>query len=593
VIHRDLRPGNILVTESGGTAKLLDFGIAKLLAAERAGETLNLTRAGLHPMTPAYASPEQVLARPVTTATDVYSLGAVLYQLLTRQMPLAVSASSAAAIERTICEEQPRPPSQVAPAGVARELRGDLDTIILKALQKEPARRYASVERLAADIQCFLDGRPILARPQTVFYRTARFVRRNRASVGAAVLVLLSLTGGLGVALYQAHVARVERARAERRFNDVRRLAHTFLFDFHDAIQNLPGSTPARHLVVNKALEYLNGLARESEGDAALQRELAEAYLRVGDLQGNGRVANLNDPAGATVSIQRALELAERAVQADPRNAESRSYLARAHMGLGDMRSQRNDAAGAAAHYRPAIAAFESIAARFASDVPMQFEIGNAHASLADVLGNPRLPNLGDARAAKEEYEKARSIFAAVARAHPDNVRAQRAVGNMEMRIGDTEVALNDPAGSLRHYQAAVTTIEAALARDPLNPATRMSLGMALGKIAGSYEVSGQTRRALDGYRSACSVLRALMQADTANSQAASAYAFSLHDLAELQANSGDRTGALATYREELSITRPFLAADPNNPRRQARVLETEHAVGKLAHSSAQPAASR
>ena len=230
----------MLVTAEG-VPKLLDFGIAKLLKGEGDPQALAMTRTGMRLLTPQYASPEQIRGLAVTTATDVYSLGLLLYVVLSGQMPYAFASESPTEIERVICQVEPPPPSRMAAPATAPKLAGDLDIIVLKALEKDPLRRYGSVEQLSADIGRYLDGLPIQARPQTLFYKAGRFVRRNRLAVAAAVLVALSLTGGLAAAIWQARIARAERLLAERRFNDVRQLAHAFLFDFNDAIQNLPG----------------------------------------------------------------------------------------------------------------------------------------------------------------------------------------------------------------------------------------------------------------------------------------------------------------------------------------------------------------
>jgi non-specific serine/threonine protein kinase/serine/threonine-protein kinase len=150
------------------------------------------------------------------------------------------------------------------PRLLQRRLRGDLDNIVLTAMRKEPKERYASVEQLSQDIRRHLDGHPVIARKPTLGYRTGKFVRRNRVAAAAATLVLVSLLGGTGFSLREAAAARRERARAQRRFNDVRRLAGSFVFEFHDAIENLPGSTPARALVARRALEYLDSLSNEA-----------------------------------------------------------------------------------------------------------------------------------------------------------------------------------------------------------------------------------------------------------------------------------------------------------------------------------------
>ncbi|MEO7732675.1 MAG: protein kinase [Kofleriaceae bacterium] len=213
VVHRDIKPSNLLV-DAAGVPKVLDFGIAKLLSPIPGFERESRTRTGLAMFTPEYASPEQARGDAVSTATDVYSVGAVLYELLTEQ-PAHRTTGSALEVLRVICEVDPARPSSVAPAERRAALAADLDNIILKALHKEPARRYASMQQLSDDLERYLDGRPVLARTATVGYRARKFVRRNKAVVLAAALVAGTLVVATGVSLRQARRADEQAARAE------------------------------------------------------------------------------------------------------------------------------------------------------------------------------------------------------------------------------------------------------------------------------------------------------------------------------------------------------------------------------------------
>jgi len=215
VVHRDLKPSNILVTE-GGDVRLLDFGIAKLLDPEGSAVETALTQQSGRALTPEYAAPEQILGRPVGTGVDVYALGVVLFELLCGQRPYRLERRSRAAIEEAVLQaEPPRPSAVTTDARRRRLLRGDLDTIVAKALKKDPAQRYATVDALAEDIERHLEQRPVLARPDSRWYRLRRFLHRHRFSVAAGTAISAALLAGTVVALWQAHEARIEQRRAE------------------------------------------------------------------------------------------------------------------------------------------------------------------------------------------------------------------------------------------------------------------------------------------------------------------------------------------------------------------------------------------
>ncbi len=364
VVHRDLKPGNILVTPAG-SVKLLDFGIAKLLQPATPEAAAAPSPTLMQVLTPGYASPEQVLGKPITMASDVYSLGVVLYVLLTGQSPYRSSLDTAEDAIRAICDTEPvRPSSATASMSGKRSerLSRDLDAIILKALRKEPERRYAIVEQLAEDIRRHLGGLPVAARGDQLSYRAGKFLRRHKLEMTAAGLLAVTLVAATAFSLHEARIAAQERERAERHFASVRGLANAFMFRVHDAIKDLPGSTEARTLLVSTALEYLNTLAGEAGDDHALRQELAAAYEKVADIQGQAYgAANKGEPRAALESYTKAVSLLEPIVAADAQNIGARSALARNHLRRSRLLLLLGESKEAASASRQAVTMYEAL----------------------------------------------------------------------------------------------------------------------------------------------------------------------------------------------------------------------------------------
>jgi len=300
IVHRDIKPSNVLVDRQG-RVKLLDFGIAKLIEDEGGSGSATLTREGGAALTPAYAAPEQITGEPVTTATDVYALGVLLYVLLIGEHPAGANPTSAADVVKAIVETMPRK----LPAG-------DLGTILGKALKKHPQERYASVTAFADDLRRYLNHEPISARPDTLTYRSAKFVRRHRVGVSVAMAAL----AGLSIALYAVNR---QRAIAQRRFTEVRQLAAK-LFDVDVRVRRLQGSSATRQFIVDTSLEYLRQLSADAGGDPDLALDVGTAYMRVARVEGVGISANLGQADNAEQHLEVAEAFINRVLAAQPQN---------------------------------------------------------------------------------------------------------------------------------------------------------------------------------------------------------------------------------------------------------------------------------
>jgi non-specific serine/threonine protein kinase/serine/threonine-protein kinase len=534
VIHRDLKPSNILVT-ADGTPKLLDFGIAKLTRTDVvATETLRS-------FTPEYASPEQVRGDPITTGSDVYALGVLLYVLLTGRTPYRATDDPLAQA-RMICEDAPIPPGTAA---------HDLDTIVLKALRKEPERRYSSVEQLSTDIARFLGGLPVLAAPDTLRYHAAKFVRRHTLGVASAATLFLVLAGATAVTTWQARVANRERARAERRFNEVRQLATSVVGELHDAIRDLSGATPARKLLVTRAIEYLDRLASEAAGDASLQRELAGAYAKMGDAQGNPYLANLGDRAGAMRSYQRAFEMHRAIAAAFPADPAAQQDVAADHMRIADMLWADARYADALPRYRESMAISERLAAEDAARFEDRFNVTRS----LNRMGQLQM-NAGDLPAALKLYQQSKALTADLSAAAPDNVAYRRGFAVAALKIGDVADRLNDFPGAFNGYVEAERIARQLSLENPASADLRRTFALALGRLAIGYLKVQRAGDAATTSREALNVYRALAAADPENVQTQLDMADTYGGLGDALNAQGHVSEAADAIRHALRFTR-------------------------------------
>ena len=521
IVHRDIKAGNILVT-ADGTPKLLDFGIAKALAGDETARTVT----GLGAMTPESASPEQVLGLPITVATDVYALGALLYRLIGGRLPFA-DAASPAALLGAICERDPVAPSQASPpVPVPR----DVDLIVLKALRKRPAERYDSAASLAADLNRFLSGRPVEAAPDSAGYRARRFVARHRLATVAVATGVVALSGGVAATVWQARIAGAERQRAERRFDEVRRLARSLMFDLHDAIEPLPGSTPARRQLVENALQYLDGLAVESSDDVPLLRELAEGYERLAQVQGRTGNANLGDADGARASGDKAVTLRRRIVAHAAARPEDTVDLATSLQGQARAGSS---AEAQTAMVNEALVLLDGLPPSLGEDRRAL----NLRASLLWSRAGAHV-RAKDFAAARDPYQQSLGLFERLLDSADDEGRpnASRNLSIVLKNYGALEWELGERPVALASYRRAQALDEARLALRPDDTTWLLDLSYSLASVAYTERETGDLRSSLDHYQQALTLRERALSGDPQNAQARTAVERARRSIAEVTA---------------------------------------------------------
>jgi non-specific serine/threonine protein kinase/serine/threonine-protein kinase len=612
IIHRDLKPSNVLVTKEG-EPKLLDFGIAKLLQTDGDGKT-ELTGTALRVMTPEYASPEQIKGERITTSSDVYSLGVLLYELLTGQRPYRVKSRRPEELARAICEQQPGKPSQAAsgqwsvvsgnghsakgkgqsartesvpqPATInPKSLRGDLDNIVLMALRKEPARRYQSVAEFSEDIRRHLERLPVSARKDTFGYRTSKFVKRHKIGVAAAALIVLALSGGI-------IATTVEARRANRRYSEMRALTHSVLFDYHDEIAALPGSTKVRERLVKDGLKYLDNLSKDTGNDVSLMRELATAYEKVAAVQGGVALSsrgtaltssNLGDTKGAIDSLNKALAIRERVCAMEPNNKEVQQDLANCYATIGLLYVSTGPPNRAADNLRKALPIIEALLAEDPTNETLQMNLVNAEAALSKVLGNPQWSNLGDTNGALEYLNKARQLQEKLAVEHPTNLVYKLYVAGLHNNLG---WVLNGMGGklpeALEHMQKALVIEQGLVKEDPGNTLFRSQVAIqftATGRIRLNM---GDKHGALEDFNQGLSVAESLLKADPNDASTRRLVAVSYRQLAEAIASTGDLKGALNDFREAQQMFVELAAEDPINEDYQIKLASVYLAMSQV-----------
>jgi eukaryotic-like serine/threonine-protein kinase len=554
VVHRDLKPDNILVV-ADGTPRLLDFGTAKILTPAGPDSELDLTRQGVQTFTPRYASPEQVLGRPITVASDTYSLGVLLFALLTGEHPYELKEFSTEEMVRVICHQPPRRPSEVMPS-----LDADLDSIVLKALRKEPQERYTTTEQLSLDVEAYLQNRPVGARRGSLRYRAGKFAQRNKLALVAASLLCLTLLLGIGGVLWQSREANLQRRRAEARSADLRELSNSLLSELDEALKDIPGSTSAQKLLVTRVLEHLDRMARDTRGDRQTELDLIEAYTRLGNVQGNIYYQNVADTSGAVTSFNKALALAAPLAAASPKDMDVLRAQAAALEARGEALSQVGDAQASASSLQDAVGVYDRVI-RLPNVTPaLIFEAAIA----TETLGNEMAEDSGlaDAASGVDAYHHALDMDMLALKLDPNYVAVRRGIPVMHLHIGNAKLD-TDPAEALNEFRYALQLEDVLPSEEKRKMHQVVMRALLTGKEAEAYVELGQYAKAWPLFGDARQVFQQLADADK-NDAAAKGY------LARLLANE-------ALAREYAAD--PVLAENPADRR-----LHLQAAAGILQH---------
>lgn len=426
VLHLDIKPANILVTPEGNP-RLLDFGIARFLTDAEA--VVSKTEATVRLLTPRYASPEQASGRSLGVGSDIFSLATLLYRLLTGVLPYPLEDAAPLEAAQIIREVAPMPPSQAASPAVRPQLVGDLDTILLQALRKEPERRYPTVSAFAQDIQRHLESKPVHAHADSFRYRASKFVRRNLVAVAATGVTAVALVAS-GVAIVHSavlarraeRVAVQQRAVAQRRLQDVRGIAHSYIFDLDPQLEQVPGTVAIRGFVLQNGLKYLEAMSKENvEQDEDLLREVALGYIRVGQVQADPAMPSLNDRKGAWDSMRKGLALQQQLLAKHPDDLKQLSMVARQlasmeYLAMTDGDVQKSYDYGMQSWHtiQPLLKAGPS-APRFVHLNAVAWDIANAYA------GNGELWNFGDPAGALPWLDRMHEVVSRFAAATPAN----------------------------------------------------------------------------------------------------------------------------------------------------------------------------
>ncbi|HMZ80522.1 MAG TPA: tetratricopeptide repeat protein, partial [Acidobacteriota bacterium] len=430
------------------------------------------------------------------------------------------------------------------------------------------------------------------ARQDTFGYRAGKFIQRNKLGVGVAAALLITLLGGIITTTWQARVAQAERAKSERRFNELRKLARAFIFDFHDKIENLQGSTPARELLVKQGLEYLDNLATEASGDQLLQYDLATAYQKVGDIQGRPYAPNLGDTAGAVQSYRKSLEIFEKLTQDNPQNQQFAFDLSIGTERVGDILARTGDTAGAIQHYTQAFDLQRTLLAAAPLNGEYQKHLAMCFTKLGDTL-----TTTGDLIGALDKYQQALSIRESLLTSGLPQEQIKRAQAVSYYRIGNTLEAIADLTASrvgdlpevqaiyqeaLSAHQKVQAIMEELSTTDHTTARTQHDVASSLIHVSKLLAKTGQPKEALQPAQKALDLCEKLADADPQNVEIRSQLSLTNHWFGDIDLAAGNPASALKKYQTARLLREMLLSSDPTNAEYRQFLVSLHQALGKV-----------